>query len=434
MGMGKTVLFAAVAMLAALGATASASGADAKSCTAELQRMIDGASANGGGRVNVPKGDHFVRCLILKSGVELHLESGARLIGSRNPDDYIVDLSGTSCSERVLQRRYNAIIRIIGGRDISIVGEPGSEIYGRNCYDAAGEEGYRGPHAITAFAATNLVLRGCTVRAAGNYSFYARDCSNVTVVDMAVHGGHDGLDFFCCRNVLVEKSRLFSGDDCVAGYGNVGLVVRDCEVNTSCSLFRVGGTGVLVENCHGSAPGVNPHRWWLTPEEKRLETTPAGAGRHNTLSVFTHFSNKSVSVPSSNVVFRNCRFSGVDRVVHYNMSGNELWQNGKGLADLTFDNVVVEDALLPLAAYGAHETPLRLTARNCVFTFRKPVAALVRGAYVCEIDFDNVTVKGVEGTAMLNWGGGEPKLKFKSVEGVPARANAAVGQFECDPI
>jgi len=58
----------------------------------------------------------------------------------------------------------------------------------------------------------------------------------------------------------------------------------------------------------------------------------------------------------------------------------------------------------------------------------------VRGAYVCEIDFDNVTVKGVEGPAMLNWGGGEPKLKFKSVEGVPARANAAVGQFECDPI
>ena len=189
MGMGKTVLSAAAAMFAALGAAASASGADAKSCTAELQRMIDGASANGGGRVNVPKGDHFVRCLILKSGVELHLESGARLIGSRNPDDYIVDLSGTSCSERVLQRRYNAIIRIIGGRDISIVGEPGSEIYGRNCYDAAGEEGYRGPHAITAFAATNLVLRGCTVRAAGNYSFYARDCSNVTVVDMAVHGG-----------------------------------------------------------------------------------------------------------------------------------------------------------------------------------------------------------------------------------------------------
>ena len=56
--------------------------------TAAIQAKIDAAAANGGGRVTVGKGVHPCRTLYLKSGVELHLEEGAVILGGTKPEDY----------------------------------------------------------------------------------------------------------------------------------------------------------------------------------------------------------------------------------------------------------------------------------------------------------------------------------------------------------
>ena len=49
--------------------------------TEAIQAQIDAAAAKGGGRVTVPKGIHPCRTLYLKSGVELHLEKDAVILG-----------------------------------------------------------------------------------------------------------------------------------------------------------------------------------------------------------------------------------------------------------------------------------------------------------------------------------------------------------------
>ena len=49
--------------------------------TAAIQAQIDAAAAKGGGRVTVAKGVHPCRTLYMKSGVELHLEKGAVILG-----------------------------------------------------------------------------------------------------------------------------------------------------------------------------------------------------------------------------------------------------------------------------------------------------------------------------------------------------------------
>ncbi len=56
--------------------------------TEAIQSQIDAAAAKGGGRVIVPKGIHPCRTLYLKSGVELHLEEGAIILGGPKPEDY----------------------------------------------------------------------------------------------------------------------------------------------------------------------------------------------------------------------------------------------------------------------------------------------------------------------------------------------------------
>lgn len=47
-----------------------------------LQSLIDEVSLKGGGRIVFPKGEYPTGQLELKSGVELHLEEGAVILGS----------------------------------------------------------------------------------------------------------------------------------------------------------------------------------------------------------------------------------------------------------------------------------------------------------------------------------------------------------------
>ena len=56
--------------------------------TEKIQKAIDDCFLAGGGRVVVPCGVYMTGGIRLRSRVELYLESGAILRGSRDPEDY----------------------------------------------------------------------------------------------------------------------------------------------------------------------------------------------------------------------------------------------------------------------------------------------------------------------------------------------------------
>lgn len=145
--------------------------------TAAIQSEIDRAFKSGGGTVVVGRGEWSLKALRLRSRVTLYLESGAKLIGSRNVEDYFILERDTvepvdpavishdrwmlsdSCGRDTLTRypgnRWNnGLIRLYKATDAAIVGEPGSVIFGNNPYDEKGEEGYRGPLGISAIDCT----------------------------------------------------------------------------------------------------------------------------------------------------------------------------------------------------------------------------------------------------------------------------------------
>ena len=63
--------------------------ADGKTlATAAIQKTIDACNKDGGGTVEVPPGTFLTGTISLKSNVNLHLESGAVLLGSPNINDY----------------------------------------------------------------------------------------------------------------------------------------------------------------------------------------------------------------------------------------------------------------------------------------------------------------------------------------------------------
>ena len=56
--------------------------------TVALQKAIDEVSLQGGGKILFPEGLYLTGALLLKSNVELNLDSGAVILGSTNPKDY----------------------------------------------------------------------------------------------------------------------------------------------------------------------------------------------------------------------------------------------------------------------------------------------------------------------------------------------------------
>ncbi len=405
--------------------------------TAAIQAAIDACFAAGGGEVTVPEGVFLTGSIRLRSRVTLHLLTGAVLKGSRDPEDYfgyrsdsvepllpeqLTDALYTPPSMRMTatyedskqefdflrvagSRWNNALIRAFDAQEVAIVGEEASFIDGSNAFDALGEEGYRGPHAITFFGCTNVRLQGYTVRDSANWAHNLRGCENVLMQDVTVLAGHDGVHFSECRNVTVRRCGFYTGDDCVAGFANGNVLVEDCVLNSSCSAMRFGGTNVLVRECNVFGPGRYLFRGGLSIEEKQQGVLLENAGhRNNMLSFFTYYADYSLPVTEQpgSIVLRDCRVSMADRLLHYNFSGNEPWQRQRPLADITFENITAEGIAMPLSLYGAPELPVRLTMNGCDLSTREGVAPfpLIRACHHREIALRNVTVFG-EVTALV---------------------------------
>lgn len=223
--------------------------------TEAIQRAIDACFTAGGGEVRVPEGVYYTGGIRLRSRVTLHLMSGAVLKGSRNPDDYegwradtldpippaTAATNGLPRSSVPQSRWCNGLIRAYGAHDIAIIGEPHSVIDGQNCFDPTGEEKYRGPHAISMWYCTNVVLRGYTVCDSANWAHAIFNSSNIAARALKVMGGHDGFDVRTCDDVRVESCVFQTGDDGIAGFDNIGVVVRDCVLDSACSAFRRDG-------------------------------------------------------------------------------------------------------------------------------------------------------------------------------------------------
>jgi polygalacturonase len=119
------------------------------------------------------------------------------------------------------------------------------------------------------FDVENVFLDGYTVINSANWAHNIYNSKNITAKNIKVLGGHDGFDVRTCDDVLIENCRFLTGDDCIAGFDNINVTVRDCYFESSCSIFRFGATGMLVENCEGVAPATYGFRGSLSQEEKR---------------------------------------------------------------------------------------------------------------------------------------------------------------------
>jgi len=386
---------------------------DGTLCTAAIQAAIDACFKAGGGEVTVPAGTFMTATVRLRSHVTLHLLKDACLLGSRDAEDYthwLEDAVEPLDAEKaklesavtakdpftfnyVCARWRNSLIRAFRAEDIAVIGEENAVIDGADCYDPHGEEGFRGPHAVGFEECTGITLKGYTVVHSANWAHCIFHCRDITAEHIRVMGGHDGVHFRSCDRVTVKNCVFHTGDDAVAGFDNTDVLVEDCEINTACSGFRFGGTRVTVRRCRLFGPAEFMHRFSLTEEEKQqgAAALPAAHHRKNMLSAFTYFADDSRMVRElpGEFLVEDCRVENVDRLLHYNYSGNETYQKNRPLSDITFRNLKASGIRMPLTLYGAPECPVTAVFDGADIEMAEGVP-LMQAAHFERIEWNNV--------------------------------------------
>ena len=400
--------------------------------TNNIQKALDACFLAGGGKVVVPQGEFITGGVRVRSNTTLYLESGAILKGTRNPEDYFAwkndelepvnpekltddlwvnvrDRKSSDFLKLAGSRWNNAIIRVIDAENVAIIGEEGSVIDGSDCYDEIGEENYRGPHGINIRESKNITLKGYRIQNTGNWANTIFFTQNIHVDDVTVWGGHDGIHMQGCDDILIENCGIYSGDDCIAGYDNHDVHVRNCEVNSACSAFRFGGNNVLIEDCHVFGPAKVLFRGGLSLQEKIDGAHVSMTGRYNMLSVFTYYSdfNFNVRKTPENIVVRNCKVENTTRFLHYNFSGNENWQLNRPLEQIKFENITVDGVDMPFHAYGSADAPATVELKNITYKVNPEAKfnELFKIANLKELKLENVTVSDFNGDMVFaSWG------------------------------
>lgn len=242
-----------------------------------VQEAVDECAAQGGGRVIVPAGTYKTGSIHLKSNVELHLEDGAVLSFSDNPNDYLPVVftrwEGMECYN------YSPLIYANGCENIAVTGSGtlignGASWWGWKerqqkaaeelCYAESNgippekriygtEKAALRPSFIQPIHCKNVLLEGFTIKDGPQWTIHPVYCENVSVRNVNVlTEGHntDGLNPDSCRKVLIENCRFDTGDDCIAinsGMNEDGqrvgkpcedIEIRNCRMN--------GGHGGIV--------------------------------------------------------------------------------------------------------------------------------------------------------------------------------------------
>lgn len=361
---------------------------DGTPCTKAIQSAIDACFLAGGGEVVVPTGTYLTGGIRLRSNVTLHLMENAVILGSVYPEDYMgyiddavepipveerdqpaptihPDMDRSKSSAYPYSRWNNALIRAIKAKNIAIIGEMGSEINGQRCYDPLGEGNARGPHAINMWYCENVELRGYTIRDSANWAHALHNTRNIHADGVTVLAGHDGFDIRTCDDVLVENCVFRTGDDCIAGFDNINLTVRNCVFDSACQMLRLGGTNILIERCLGISPATYGYRGTLTKWQKANRMPANQSCRHEAVWVFKYYCDDRAEVRQTpgNICIRDCYFKNAKGII--NVTWGHKWCFNRPLADIRFENCIFDGLLAPSELTCPEEEPLSVHFKNC---------------------------------------------------------------------
>jgi len=223
--------------------------------TSIIQKAIDEASINGGGKVIIPSGQFLTGALFLKNDVELHLEKGARLLGSTNRLHYGQDTAHALISADHQHRISITGNGIIDGQGAEVVKDLYKQLRtGRlndDQYNIKRAREHARPELVAFSECSNIAVSGVTLKNSASWVLTFRNSQQITVdsltVESSVYWNNDGIDVVNCNGVRISGCRVDCADDgiCLKSEGPIkgfceNVTVENCTIRSSASGFKLG--------------------------------------------------------------------------------------------------------------------------------------------------------------------------------------------------
>ena len=387
--------------------------------TKAIQAAIDRCATNGGGEIVVPKGTFITGSIFLKPGVNLVLEKEAVLKGSQNTNDY------PWINTRIagLEMKWPAAL-------VNADGVSGLKITGAGTIDGSGERWWREywdarnnapgradphfkiprPRLVHIINATNVLVRGVTLKNSAFWNLQLTYCDGVEVRDVTIRApiapiraaSSDGIDVDSSRKVRIVGCDIECADDAIclkSGRDADGLRVnRPTE-------------DVLIENCRvGNAAGLVVFGSETSGNIRNVivRNCRADEGCEEIVRFKTKIGRGGVV---ENILYENITAVGAARVFSFNMNAfSTMWVPEEFTAPVppeqgvpVFRNIVVRN----------------LTAKNCEAAGR--IAGLAESP-VRNLKLENINIEAHKGFVIENTVG----LEFANVKvnGKPVKVSS----------
>jgi hypothetical protein len=153
------------------------------------------------------------------------------------------------------------------------------------------------------------------------------------------------------------------------------------------------------------------------------------------LSIFTYYSDFTLKVrrDPENIVIRNCTAENVERFLHYDFTGKQVWQKNRPLRQISFEGITASGIEMPLNAYGDPVETVDISIKDSVIAFTGSADCAIRGGNFRVIDIDSLEVKNLD-APLIKVYGAVGEIKIKNLSGVKDIYTVTDEEFEADPI
>lgn len=168
-----------------------------------------------GGTMYFPAGSYVTGTVFLYDNMRLFLDAGAKLLGSKNFDDfpYIENLDGYT------RGGHCGLIHACRSQNVSVSGSGQIDACGKYWWNS-GKTDLQRPRTISFIACKNVTIENITVKNSPCWTIHPMCCDNVSIRGVSIYNPYespntDGINPESCKNVRISDCHIDVGDDCV---------------------------------------------------------------------------------------------------------------------------------------------------------------------------------------------------------------------------
>jgi polygalacturonase len=393
-------------------------------CSGAFASAVNACMKSGGGTVYVPAGTFLTGPIRLESNMNLYLDAGAKLVFSRNKDDYPLVHARWEGSECLVH------MPMIYGNNLENVAVSGFGMMdGQGAYwwdlFKSGNLDYPRPRFISFEDSSRILIEGIKLVNSPSWTINPVRCSNVTIDKITISNpsdspNTDGINPDSCKYVHISNCHVDVGDDCItikSGTEKSEYKIS-CENITivNCTLTRGHGGVVIGSEMSGGVKNVVISNCIFEGTDRgiRLKTRRGRGGTVEDIRV-SNLVMKNVMCPFVIHQYYFCGEGGKEKIVwdkdpYPVNSGTPVFRH------IHFSNITVRDANASAGfIYGLTEMPVEdIVFDNISITMAENASPgipammsnlepMKKKGFICcnvrNICFDRVIVRGHEGPA-----------------------------------